>query len=307
MGWRYTLITLGAITLGIFFLRFIFFHFYETPQYLLSRGRDLEAFEVLQNVARVNKAPPPQFSIKDFEEIDRRLGYSNQSIQKVESSKETLFRTLKELLGQFKVAKFLFSSKRMTRVTLIIWVVFIADFWAFSLAGYYLPQILADRGAAVNEPLSTTYAHYIAIYAPGLLACILAAFLVEIPALGRQWAMVLSSSVMAISLFVYTTVQSQAGAVGLNALEYFAQSMFNAILYAFVPEAYPSPVRGTASGFASTLGRISSIVAPIAGDHFYGMAGDDPESKARAARNILYLAGGLNVSRRCQSFSFGDR
>lgn len=121
------MITLGAITLAIFFLRFAVFNFYETPQYLLSRGRDEAALEVLQQVAKVNKAPPPQFSIEDFQEIDRRVGNLDQSkVKKVETSKDTFSRKVRELLRHFKVVKLLFASRKMTRVTLIIWVVFIA-------------------------------------------------------------------------------------------------------------------------------------------------------------------------------------
>ena len=39
-------------------------------------------------------------------------------------------------------------------------------------------------------------------------------------------------------------------------LEYFMQSMFNAILYGTIPELYPAQCRTSASGIASTLGRL---------------------------------------------------
>lgn len=111
----------------IFFLRFVVFNFYETPQYLLSRGRDEAALEVLQQIAKVNKAAAIQFSIQDFQEIDRRVGNVDSSkVKKVETTKETFVRSSKQLLGQFKVAKYLFSNRRMTRLTIVIWVVFIA-------------------------------------------------------------------------------------------------------------------------------------------------------------------------------------
>jgi uncharacterized membrane protein len=37
--------------------------------------------------------------------------------------------------------------------------------------------------------------------------------------------MVVSSALMAVSFFLYTIVTTQAGSVGLNALEYFMQSV----------------------------------------------------------------------------------
>lgn len=103
--------------------------------------------------------------------------------------------------------------------------------------------------------------------------------------------MVVSSALMAISLFLYTLVSSQAGSVGLNAMEYFFQSLFNAVLYAVVPEFYPSAVRGTAAGLTSTLGRIAGIIAPIAGQSLYGAAG----AGADGATKTLYLGGGVTL------------
>lgn len=77
----------------------------------------------------------------------------------------------------------------------------------------------------------------------------------DLPGAGRKWTMVVSSAFMGASLFIWTTVNSQASNIGLNVMEYFFQSMFNAVLYSFVAEAYPATVRGTASGVASFWGR----------------------------------------------------
>lgn len=63
--------------------------------------------------------------------------------------------------------------------------------------------------------------------------------------------MFISSLLMAISLFLFAAVNTQASNVGLNTMEYFFQSMFNAILYGWTPEAFPTSMRGTASGIAS--------------------------------------------------------
>jgi hypothetical protein len=41
------------------------------------------------------------------------------------------------------------------------------------------------------------------------------------------------------------------------------QSAFNAVLYGWTPEAFPSAIRGSACGLASFWGRLTSIVAPL--------------------------------------------
>ena len=54
-GWRYLNITLGAITFLMFVCRFFFFHLYESPKFLLSRGRQSEAVATVHGIAYSNK------------------------------------------------------------------------------------------------------------------------------------------------------------------------------------------------------------------------------------------------------------
>ena len=59
-------------------------------------------------------------------------------------------------------------------------------------------------------------------------------------------------------------VSTWGGSIGFNMLEYFMQSMFNAILYGTIPELYPAQCRTSASGIASTLGRcVCDRFAPL--------------------------------------------
>ena len=80
-----------------------------------------------------------------------------------------------------------------------------------------------------------------------------------IPRIGRRWAMLLASSAMAAALFSFAAVNSRASNIGLNAMEYFFQSMFNAVLYGWTPEAFPAPVKGHGGGGGEFLGRLFDI------------------------------------------------
>lgn len=106
--------------------------------------------------------------------------------------------------------------------------------------------------------------------------------MVYLPHVGRKWAMLCSSALMAISLFLFTTVNTQASNVGFNVMEYFFQSMFNAVLYGWTPEAFPAPVRGTACGVASFWGRLFSIWSPLVAARLLEKSLNGP----------LYMAGG---------------
>lgn len=56
MGWRYLVLSLGAITFAMFLCRFLLFQLYESPKFLVSRGRQDEAVAAVQGIAYRNKA-----------------------------------------------------------------------------------------------------------------------------------------------------------------------------------------------------------------------------------------------------------
>ena len=54
MGWRYLVITMGGFSMIQFFIRFACFHIFESPKYLMGKGKDEEAVRVVHEVARRN-------------------------------------------------------------------------------------------------------------------------------------------------------------------------------------------------------------------------------------------------------------
>lgn len=103
MGWRYEIIILGCVTLTIFFLRYFVFHFYESPKFLISRGKEAEAIEVLHKIAKFNKAPPPTLTIEDFRLIDDVAGPID--------TKQTTKHVIKTFFNSFQHLKGLFLNR----------------------------------------------------------------------------------------------------------------------------------------------------------------------------------------------------
>jgi hypothetical protein len=104
MGWRYEVIIIGGITLFIFFARFFIFTFHESPKFLLSKGREQEAIDVLHKIAAFNKAPTPTLTIEHFRAIDNALGVEPSEQVAGSSAKEVtmkVFQSLKHLRGLF--------------------------------------------------------------------------------------------------------------------------------------------------------------------------------------------------------------
>ncbi|KAG5916934.1 hypothetical protein E4U42_007450 [Claviceps africana] len=301
MGWRYLLYTLGALSFAIFFLRFAVFTFRETPKFLLYRGQDAKAIEVMQHMAAVNKQQC-RLTLEHLQSLGRDVDPDGGD--DVASSSDSLITGRKRIsmlernsvkfwrwLARYKM---LFGSLQMTRLTLLVWLTYILDFSGFTVAGFYLPRILALKNGAAHVSLTFTYAAYIYTYAPGIIGVLLGAYVGRIPDFGRKWTMVLSSGLMGMSIILLSRADTIAKREGLFALEYFFQSMFNAVLYGWTPEAFPAPVRGTACGVASFWGRLFGIVSPLIAQHLYGQStsGEDHGD----VNAVLYLAGGMSLA-----------
>lgn len=79
MGWRYEVIIIGSITFAVFFARYFIFNFHESPKFLLARGREQEAIDVLHKIAEFNGAPTPELTVEDFREINRATGVESNN------------------------------------------------------------------------------------------------------------------------------------------------------------------------------------------------------------------------------------
>lgn len=101
MGWRYEVIVLGCMTLTVFFLRYFVFHFHESPKFLLSRGREAEAIEVLHKIAKFNRAPPPELTLEMFAAIDDASSHTSSSAILPTGDPQTTTATTKTVLKSF--------------------------------------------------------------------------------------------------------------------------------------------------------------------------------------------------------------
>lgn len=243
-GWRYLMFTLGAFTILVFIARFGLFKFQESPKFLLYRGRDDKAVKVLQYIARYNKVECrttlETFQRLDKEDADARRNVPHGDIVLGSGDKLNDLTLAQKAKLELIRLKALFSSPIMAWMTVCVWIIYAFDFWGFTLAGYYLPLIIRQKGAQIGLTLDETYRSYIYIYLFGIPGVLLGTTIYK----WRRLSMILSSGLFGAMLFTFTTVNSQGSYIGINGLVYFFQSMFNAILYGATPEFFPAPVRG---------------------------------------------------------------
>ena len=314
MGWRYLLFTIGGVTLAIFVLRFVVFRFRESPKFHIYRGRDDKAIETLHNVRKFNRQERT-ITLQMFEELESEHASMGSGAAMlgggVKQLKTTWTEKISLELDRYKMLfepvrgvtmstgaekgpgglKALWDRTRIARLTILVWLTYICDYWGFTVAGFFLPTIIAQKNADVAVSLRQSYRTYVYIYLPGTVGVLLGVLCYDIPGMGRKWTMVISSGLMAASLFIFATITSEASNIGINLMEYFFQSMFNAVLYGWTPEVFPAPIRGTACGLASFWGRLAGIVAPLIAA---GLV--PPEGSSGSAYNpLLYLAGGVTL------------
>ena len=130
--------TLGGLTLLLWFIRFFVFKFHESPRYLIGRGRDEEAVEVIHEIAKFNgKADrctitvedlqkAVQESIKESPTISAQIGGGDYVPAGGEATNAEKKRGLLSSSSHFSGShiKALFATRKMawsTSLLIIIW------------------------------------------------------------------------------------------------------------------------------------------------------------------------------------------
>ncbi len=234
IGWRGIFIALSVPAVFVFVVRR---WVPESPRWLEDAGRLKEADEVTTSfemrVLRASKhdALPPLSKPQPLEaRTNRRAAFAE--------------------LWQGVYAK----------RTLMLWAL-----WLFALLGYYglttwLGALLQQAGYEVTKSVLYT----VLISLAGIPGFIFSAWLLE--AWGRKPTCVLMLLGSAIAAYLYGQAAAtqapvpQLIAAGL-AMQFFLFGMWS-VLYAYTPELYPTRSRATGAGFASSIGRVGSLVGP---------------------------------------------
>lgn len=156
MGWRYLLFTIGAITIFVFIVRFFVFHFRESPKFLVYKGKDEKAIEVVQHMAKVN-GQECSLTLNTFKALTahhERPGSSSSNRSDSSPAPENSNLLLqnrrngtwqKKMVHGLSKYKALFDGFQMTRLTILVWLTYIMDFWGFTVAGKDTHPFLMSR------------------------------------------------------------------------------------------------------------------------------------------------------------------
>ncbi|KAF4982098.1 hypothetical protein FZEAL_2204 [Fusarium zealandicum] len=255
MGWRYFVITIGGLTLIMFLARFILFKIYESPKYLMSKGRDEDAVRVVHTVAKKN-GKTSTLTLEDLKACEPE-GYVAQT-----DAGAALKRYLQKV--DFSNIKALFITRKLGLSTGLIMAVWALIGLGYPLYNAFIPFIQATRGADFGDGSTyLTYRNSLIIAVIGVPGALVGGWLVEVPRLGRKGTLSMSTVLTGVFLYCSTTATGSTSLLGWQCAFNFFSNIMYAVLYGFTPELFPTPQRGTGNALCATCNRIFGIMAPI--------------------------------------------
>nr|QFR37175.1 MFS transporter [Cyberlindnera americana] len=267
-GWRYCWYVNSGICLFAALLRVFVLKMDETPKFLVSVGKDREAFEVLKKISdKYNR--PMSLTLEQLEKCGT-INPDYYDVKKDGYSFKALLRTIKVNL------KILFQSPRVIRSTVLVFLSW--GFIGISYSTFYnfLYIFIASHGGDTGSTTYLTYRNATLDNFAGIFGPILAGGMILIKfkafgkniVLGRRGTMAFGAIASMAILFGYTTVRTPAGDAGFGSATYFFVNIYYATLYAYTPEIFPTKARGTGVGAALVVGRTFGIFAPVV--YYYG-------------------------------------
>lgn len=141
------------------------------------------------------------------------------------------------------------------RHTIPLWIIWFA--MAFSYYGMFvwLPKIFSEE-----YPLLKSYLFIFLTYLAQIPGYFLSAYLVE--KIGRRPVLLSFMLLTSLSAYLFITNYMELSLMGAFLLSFFDLGAWGA-LYAITPELYPTQVKGTGAGLASSAGRIGGIIGPL--------------------------------------------
>lgn len=226
MGWRYFTFTLGGITFTQWILRFLVFQMFESPKFLLSKGRQAEAVAVVQGLAYKNKKK----TWLTEEVLNEVGGYPETENDTKLSNAEIIKRTASKFSAQ-RIGP-LFGNWKIGLTTGLLWLMWATIGMGYPLFNGFLPQYLSKNGAGGDVPVNITYRNYAITNVVGVPGSFLACWTVDIKYIGRKGTMAIASLITGVFLFLFTTSTSSDFQLAFTSLVTFFQNIMYGVLYA---------------------------------------------------------------------------
>ncbi|MCX4160145.1 MULTISPECIES: MFS transporter [Paraburkholderia] len=221
----------------------------ESPRWLEARGRHVEAeaiiaaaeAEMLADGIHLDPLPPDA---------------TTEGAVPIAAERASVVANVKALWSR--------SLARITAMTWLMWLSITFSYYAFFT---WIPGLLVQSGMTITRSFSYSLVMYLA-QIPGYFS---GAWLNE--KIGRQATIASYMVLGGVSALGLALTRSDAGIMASGVLLSFFMNGTYAGVYAYTPEVFPTDVRATGSGLASSIGRLGAIAAPILVGYLYPVFG----------------------------------
>lgn len=229
-NWRLILLVMVLPALLVFWIRR---SVPESPLFLVRAGRQREASRVIDGLVRRTGAIVEPYTLPSASSVPRL-------------SAGAWFDQLRRVWA--------FNW----HITAIAWSLFLSVLLVYYLALTWMPSILLEAGMGESAALFSTAG----MAAVGLAGVMLAAVLVE--RVGRKWLLGITGPLAALVLVLVALSLSQPHlAVAWLLVFGFIIQIAIPVLYTYVSELYPTELRGSGFGWASSFSRLGAGFGPL--------------------------------------------
>lgn len=158
-------------------------------------------------------------------------------------------------------------SRHLARITAMTWLMWLSITFSYYAFFTWIPGLLVQSGMTITKSFSYSLVIYIA-QIPGYFT---GAWLNE--KIGRQATIATYMVLGGASALGLALTHSGSGILMCGFLLSFFMNGTYAGVYAYTPEVFPTDVRTTGVGLASSIGRLGAIAAPILVGYVYPIAG----------------------------------
>ena len=235
-GWRYLIIATAIPSFLTTVYRLVFF--IESPRFLIAKGKFAKARKTLSRMAWMNRK-----NLNDFLPEEREFQYM--------VSIET--RTEETCLQSF--SKFLVIFKPLyLRRTICVAIIYVVDNVTYYASSLFLPAVLKKLN--VRSPYFTIFVGFLG-QIPGIL---LMSIIIEWKYVGRLNSLRFFTLLSVISFLLLAFVQTTVTIPVFTIFIYFSLTPIMPLLFTYMSECYPTPVRTFAASFFNNVTTVMTII-----------------------------------------------